>query len=142
VRALRDATLEQVSGSASLSPVERMRARHVVTENARVHEAVHALEQGDFAATGPLLSASHASLRDDFEVTVPELDTAADAAVEGGALGARMIGGGFGGCVLALVRETDVDAVFEAVRRAFEQRGFAPPGRLLARPSPGARRLA
>jgi galactokinase len=142
VAALRDANLAQVEQAATLSAVQRSRARHVVTENQRVLDAVQALERGDLASAGPLITASHTSLRDDFEVTVPELDLAAATAVDAGALGARMIGGGFGGCVLALVRKNDAASTFEAVSDAFARRGLAGPIGMLAHPSAGARRLA
>lgn len=142
VAALRDTTAEAVEAAAGLSELQRNRARHVVTENARVLATVAALERGDLGAAGPLLNASHESLRRDFEVTVPELDVAAAAAVEGGALGARMIGGGFGGCVLALVEADGAEATFAAVERAFGKRGFAAPVGMLAQPSAGARRLS
>ena len=97
VPALRDATVEQVGGDA--------RARHVVTENARVLAAADALRAGDLTSLGPLLLASHASLRDDFEVSTPELDVLVELLVEHGALGARLTGAGFGGCVVALVAD-------------------------------------
>ena len=119
----------------------RRRVRHVVTEDARVLDVVDMLRGGRVGEIGPLLTASHASLRDDFEVTVPELDTAVEAALEAGALGARMTGGGFGGCVIALV-PTDVrEDVAGSVRRAFDQRGFTPPELFVTRASPGAVRL-
>ena len=79
----------------------RARARHVVTENARVLEAVGLLRSGELDRLGPLLAASHASLRDDYEVSSPELDTAVEAAVDAGAVGARMTGAGFGGSAIA-----------------------------------------
>ena len=91
---LRDATLDQVHDDP--------RARHVVTENARVLEFAAALRAGDIDALGPLLLASHASLRDDFEVSTPELDLLVELLVEAGAYGARLTGAGFGGCVVAL----------------------------------------
>ena len=100
-RSLRDATLEQVA--------ERPRARHVVTENARVLEFADALRAGDIAALGPLLTASHESLRDDFAVSTPELDLLVDLLVEHGAYGARLTGAGFGGCVVALVQRNHRD---------------------------------
>lgn len=142
VRALRDASLDAVETLSSLSPVERRRARHVVTENARVLALVSALERGEWSAAGPLISASHASLRDDFEVTVPELDIAVEAAHAAGALGARMIGGGFGGSVLCLVPRKDAPAIFEAVESAFREQRFRSPAALLGQPSAGARRLS
>ena len=97
--ALRDVTDLDAALAALPDDVSRRRVRHVVTENARVLATVAHLRAGRPAAIGPLLTASHASLRDDFEVTVPELDVAVDAALAAGALGARMTGGGFGGCV-------------------------------------------
>ena len=117
------------------------RTRHVVTENARVVEAVAALEAGDLAALGPLFDASHASLRDDFAVSCEELDVACAVAVETGALGARMTGGGFGGSAIALVPTERADAVAAGVTAAFAERGWRAPGVLPGRPGPGARRL-
>ncbi len=119
----------------------RRRVRHVVTENDRVLEVVDLLRDDRVREVGPLLTASHESLRDDFEVTVPELDTAMAAALGGGALGARMTGGGFGGCVIALVDTDATDLVTEAVRGAFADRGFNPPDWFVTRASPGAVRL-
>ena len=116
----------------------RRRVRHVVTENDRVLRAVGSLHAADPRALGPLLSASHASLRDDYEVTVPQLDVAAEAAEAAGALGARMTGGGFGGCVLALVAAGAEPAVREAVLRAYAGAGFGEPGFFTAVPSAGA----
>ncbi|MEU0493079.1 galactokinase [Nocardiopsis sp. NPDC006139] len=142
VRALRDVT--DLPGALAALPDDRTRrrVRHVVTENARVLEAVDLLRAGAVAAVGPLLTASHASLRDDYEVSVPEVDTAVDAALAGGALGARITGGGFGGCVIALVGAGRADACAEAVRGAYKERGFAEPAFFATVPSPGARRLA
>jgi galactokinase len=141
VPALRDATLAEIDASSALDERCRRRARHVVSENRRVLEAVAALERGDVAAVGPLVTASHASLRDDFEVTVPELDVTVDTALEAGALGARMMGGGFGGSVIVLLQLGRVADVFEAIRRTFAAKGFAPPRSFIARASQGARRL-
>jgi len=103
LRALRDATPEQVADDP--------RARHVVSENGRVLEAAGALRAGDTAALGPLLDASHASLRDDFEVSTPELDALVAALRDGGALGARLTGAGFGGCVVALADRSRAAAI-------------------------------
>ncbi len=106
-------------GVASLRDVQTLPgdryARHVVTENQRVLEFVAALEDSDFERAGGILTASHASMRDDFEITTEHIDLIADAAVAAGALGARMTGGGFGGCVIALVPLGKVDAVRRAV---------------------------
>jgi galactokinase len=118
----------------------RRRVRHVVTENERVLTAVGLLRSGAAAEIGPLLSASHASLRDDYEVTVAELDVAVEAALAAGALGARMTGGGFGGCIIALVRLADADSVTDAVSRTFVANRFAAPSFFMATPSDGVRR--
>jgi galactokinase len=125
VGSLRDATLDQVNRLAD--PVLRRRARHVVSEIARVHAVVSLLRSGQLAAIGPLLAASHASLRDDMEVSSPELDCAVDAAQAAGALGARMTGGGFGGSALALVERAASAAVTRAVLLAAARRGHPPP---------------
>jgi galactokinase len=125
VPALRDATLPDLDRIAD--PVTRRRARHVVTENQRVLDTVALLRAGRIRGTGPLLSASHASLRDDFEVTTPELDLAAAAAEAAGALGARMTGAGFGGCVIALVEATAAEPVAAAVAAAFTARDLPAP---------------
>ena len=106
------------SRQAELPPVIRRRARHVVTENARTVEAAAALEQGDLCRAGALLAASHRSLRDDFEVSCAELDAMVGAAALPGVLGSRMMGGGFGGCTITLVRaEAAEDAIREMAFR-------------------------
>jgi galactokinase len=97
---------------------------------------VAALGTGDWAAVGAAFGASHASMRDDFEISCAELDVAVEAAVQSGALGARMTGGGFGGSAVALVPEERVDAVRRAVDAAYVGQGWKPPTYLLA--SPGA----
>lgn len=122
-------------------PAARRRARHVVGENHRVIETVRLLRAGDVGGTGAQLSASHASLRDDFEVTVPELDVAADTAVAAGALGARMMGGGFGGCVIALIPRRSAEEIRHALRDAFAEKEFTAPDFLQAMPAAGARRV-
>ena len=122
VEQLRDATRQQVA-SADIDETLRRRARHVVTEDERVLRAVHELRRGSVWGLGPILLASHASLRDDFDVSCDELDIIVEKAMDKGALGARMTGGGFGGSVLVLVPDRDffdvVDAFGEA---AFEVR--------------------
>ena len=140
VPALRDTTLRDVDRlPATLLP----RARHVVTENARVLEVVALLRSGaDPREIGPLLTASHESLRDDFEVTVPEVDVAVDALLRAGAYGARITGGGFGGCVIGLVATDTVDTAISAVEAAYQHHGFDAPAAFTAVPSPGTRRLA
>jgi galactokinase len=118
----------------------RRRVRHVFTEIDRVRDAVRQLEAGDFKGLGASFTASHESLRDDYEVSADELDVVVDTALENGALGARMTGGGFGGSAIALLPTDSVDPVAAAVAAAFEERGWQPPGLLTATPSPGARR--
>jgi galactokinase len=135
VPALRDADLAGVEGLAD--EVLRRRARHVVTEQARVHEVVGLLRAGRPADVGPVVSASHASLRDDYEVSVPEVDALVVAAEGAGALGARIVGGGFGGSVLALAPRAALDDVAAACRAA--ALGPEPTVREVA-PAPGARR--
>ena len=117
------------------------RARHVVTESARVIDAVELLRADRLAEAGPLLTASHQSLRDDFEVSWPEADLAVAAAIRAGALGARMTGGGFGGCVLALLPEALCMPVADAVRLAFAQASFGKPAFIDAVTAEGAHRL-
>ena len=122
-------------------PVVRRRARHVLTELDRVDAAIDLLARGDHAALGPLLDASHASLRDDFEVSCAELDVAVETCREHGALGARMTGGGFGGSTVALVPTGRVDETGRAVIDEFAARGWSRPGLLTAPASSGARRV-
>jgi galactokinase len=88
-----------------------------------------------------LFTASHVSMRDDFEITVPELDVAVDTALEAGALGARMTGGGFGGCIIALTEASAAEAVLSAIEKAFAEHGFTAPNALAAAPSAGASRI-
>jgi galactokinase len=142
VPALRDATERQVQeAEAVLGPALTARARHVVSENARVHQVVEALERQHMAALGPLFAAGHASLRDDFRVSCPELDTAVVAAVGGGAVAARMTGGGFGGSVVALVPYDALDSVTASCRAAAERAGHPAPVVRVVRPSGGASRV-
>jgi galactokinase len=141
VELLRDVT-DQEAALASLKEERvRRRVRHVFTEIERVRQAVDLLEADDFTGFGATMTASHASLRDDYEVSVAELDVVVDTALAHGALGARMTGGGFGGSAIALVSTDDVEAVATAVEAAYEDRGWPAPGFLTALPSPGARRL-
>jgi len=142
--ALRDVGLEDLDrlpGLAGDGEVLRRRARHIVTDNARVHQAVAQLRARAWEDLGRAFSASHASLRDDFEVSCAELDVAVDSAVSAGALGARMTGGGFGGSAIALVRSADADAVAEACRAAFGAADWPEPTVFSVEPGPGAGRL-
>ncbi len=119
------------------------RARHVVTENARVLDVVRALrEDADPRAVGPLLTAGHASLRDDFEVSTSLLDACVDAALSAGAHGARMVGGGFGGSAIALIDAGAVEAVTAAVTERFAVEGRPAPRGFVVVPSAGARRIS
>jgi galactokinase len=140
VRSLRE--IDNVQALSRLAdPVLRRRARHVITENDRVLRAVDLMRRSQFGGVGQLLNASHASLANDFEISWPEADTTVEAAVGAGALGARMMGGGFGGSVIALVPE-DATAVREAVCAAFDSRGWPAPQFLDAPPSDGAHRVS
>ncbi|MCP2377108.1 galactokinase [Cutibacterium modestum 28N] len=117
------------------------RVRHVVTENDRVTQFVKLLDTGRVREVGPLMDASHNSLRDDYEVTCPELDTAVDAARDAGALGARMTGGGFGGCAIALVDRDVRNEVATQVVSSFREAGFAHPEFYVVTPGPAALRV-
>ncbi|MET9179972.1 galactokinase [Kitasatospora aureofaciens] len=140
--ALRDLPAADLAPALDRLPGElRPLVRHVVTENGRVLETIYHLGRGDLAALGPVLTAGHASLRDDFRVSCPETDLAVEAAVAAGALGARMTGGGFGGSVIALVEAGHPAVVSEAVRSAFRSAGFTAPVTFTAVPSAGARRV-
>ncbi|GAB3851383.1 hypothetical protein GCM10029963_39110 [Micromonospora andamanensis] len=143
VPALRDVPTVGLDETLARLPDDetRRRVRHVVTEDQRVLDTVALLRSGQVRQIGPLLTASHASMRDDFAITVPEVDTAVEAALAAGALGARMTGGGFGGCVLALVEADQSDRVGAAVTAAYAARSFPTPTVTTATPAPGATRL-
>ena len=143
VPALRDVELADLDGALEQieDPTIRRRVRHVVTENARVLEVVDLLSQGRTDAIGPLLIASHESLRDDYEVSSGELDAAVEAAVSAGALGARMTGAGFGGCAIALTATSAVAQVAAATESAFERLEFRRPRIFAASAAGGARRV-
>jgi galactokinase len=117
----------------------RRRTRHVLTEQQRVTEFVQALDLGEWAEAGALMTSSHESLRDDFEVSCAELDAVVAAALDAGALGARMTGGGFGGSAIVLIDGTLVPTVRDAVDRAFAAQEWPAPAYLDARASGGAR---
>jgi galactokinase len=137
------ADLERLRDGSAEGELLHRRARHVVTEDQRVLRVAGTLRAGeDPRATGPLLTEGHASLRDDFEVSVPLLDACVDAAVSAGAHGARMVGGGFGGSAIALVDADAVDAVTAAVTDRFAREGAPAPRSFVAVPAPGARRLS
>ncbi len=144
VRALRDVTVDDLDTAlARLDDAEQVRrVRHVVTENARVLEAVEALGAGDWARFGGLLTASHDSMRDDYEITVPTVDLAVETALASGALGARMTGGGFGGTVLALLPAGTLDAFSDAIVQAYAEHGFDTPGVSTTRAAAGGIELS
>ncbi|WP_454130703.1 galactokinase [Microbacterium lacticum] len=143
VAALRDLSVADLPRAAELmDEVTFRRVRHVVTEDQRVLDAVATLRSAGPRAIGPLLDASHVSMRDDFEISVPELDLAVDTARAAGAVGARMTGGGFGGAAIALVDHDLVGAVTDAVTAAFAEAGFMAPHIFPVHPSEGARRDA
>jgi galactokinase len=139
-RLLGVATLREIADpEAALArlddPILRRRTRHVLTEIVRVDEAAALLDAGDFAALGALLDLSHDSLRDDFEVSCPELDAVVDTARTMGALGARLTGGGFGGSAIALVPVSRLTAIEEAIHKALIDRGWRAPAFLTAAPA-------
>ncbi|WP_231917790.1 galactokinase [Microbacterium pygmaeum] len=141
VPALRDlATSDLDRAESMMDDVTFRRVRHIVTENQRVLDTVRTLRESGPRSIGDLLLASHASMRDDFEISVPELDTAVEAAMSAGAIGARMTGGGFGGAAIALVDNDRVEAVQEAAIAAFEASGFRSPTVFTVQASAGAAR--
>jgi galactokinase len=135
VRELRDAHESDLS---RLTGDELKRARHVVTENGRVLAAVKALARHNFSELGRLMFASHASLRDDFEVSTAELDAFVGSARQNGALGARLTGAGFGGCALALIPSGSEDRLIQICRDRFLDQGFKEPAFYHVHPAAGA----
>lgn len=129
IGSLRDVALADLDGALGRlsSDLLRRRVRHVVTEIDRVTRTVAALEADDFGALSELFAHSHTSLRDDFEVSSAELDTAVETAISAGALAARMTGGGFGGSAIAIVPSSGVDDISSAVANAFSAKGFLEP---------------
>jgi len=140
VRALRDINGDEDLAALTEPSLQRV-ARHVLSDKRRALRAVDLLVAGDQAAIGPLLTASHRSLRDDYQFSWPQADEAVEAAVEAGAAGARMTGGGFAGCVIALVPAGLAGQVRAAVTERFTRCGWSAPHYLDAVPSDGARRL-
>jgi galactokinase len=139
---LRDVEEQQDALAALDDEQIRRRVRHVFTEIDRVTEAVRLLDANDLAALGAVFTASHESLRDDYEVSCAELDVVVDTSLAHGALGARMTGGGFGGSAIVLLPTDSVDEVGAAVEAAYADRAWLAPAFLTALPSPGARRVA
>lgn len=136
---LRDLGVDDLAAAQErLDPVVFRRVRHVVTENERVLETVAKLRASGARAIGGLLDASHASMRDDFEISTPELDLAVETARAAGAVGARMTGGGFGGSAIALLPSELVEAASVAVRAAFAAAGYDEPGLFVVNAVAGA----
>ena len=139
ITSLRELTMEQLENSrGSLTETEFVRARHAVTEMKRVLDCVQALSDSNFAQVGELINQSHVSLRDDYTVSCPELDTAVDAALAAGALGARMVGGGFGGSAIALIQASKTTETIKAIEKAFSSKGYKAPRFFTSLPSQGA----
>jgi len=139
IPSMRHRALEVLeSNRDKITATEFMRARHAVTEIARVLDAVKALRSSDFEALGKLINESHISLRDDYAVSCPELDVAVAASLEAGAIGSRMVGGGFGGSAIALIKAEDISKVRDAITAAFESHGFKRPRFFTSLPSSGA----
>jgi galactokinase len=143
VPALRDVALPDLDTALNRldDEVMRRRVRHIVTENQRVLDTVELLRTDRIREIGPLMTASHTSMRDDFEITVDQVDIAVEAALSAGAYGARMTGGGFGGCVLALIDADRAEETTAAVEQAYAKRSFTPPTAWSATPAAGATRL-
>ena len=136
MRQLSAALLE--SSQENLTNPEFMRARHAVTEIARVLETVTKLRESDYLAVGKILNESHRSLRDDYTVSCPESDLVVNTANANGALGARMVGGGFGGSVIALIDRAETGKISIAIEQAFANAGYKPPRFFTSLPSDGA----
>jgi galactokinase len=126
------------AGKELLSTEEFRRAHHAVTEMERTLEAVDTLRQKDFVALGALITQSHISLRDDYHVSCPELNCAVDVALAHGALGARMVGGGFGGSAIALAAQSQIEGIKSAITDAFKAKSFVEPRFFTSLPSAGA----
>jgi galactokinase len=139
INSLRDLSLEQLESSHNLlTEIEFIRARHAVTETKRVIDAVNSLQDRDFASLGRLLNESHKSLRDDYDVSCPELNCAVESALSAGALGARMVGGGFGGSAIALISAAKTNQTISAIEKAFAENNFLAPRFFTSLPSQGA----
>jgi galactokinase len=142
ISSLRDISVEDfVARKAELDHTTYIRAFHAVTEMRRVLAAVAALEKNDFVTFGKIVSQAHDSLRDNYTVSCPELDLAVTVANANGALGARMIGGGFGGSAIALVGSEDLEAIKVKISQAFASANFMAPRFFVSTPAPGARVL-
>jgi galactokinase len=132
VERLADIAPGELDARLASLPDDELRAvvRHVVTETVRVHDAVAALRDRSWERLGPVLLDSHRSMRDDFGISTPELDLVVDSAVQAGALGARMTGGGFGGSAVVVCPQQQRDEIAAAVSAAFDRAGYRHPGML------------
>jgi galactokinase len=139
ISSLRDIDISVLeAGRELLSNEEFKRAHHAVSEMARTLQAVEVLQQKDFASLGALITQSHISLRDDYEISCPELNFAVDVALAHGALGARMVGGGFGGSAIALGAKSQIEEIKGAISDAFTSASFTEPRFFMSLPSAGA----
>jgi galactokinase len=143
VKSMRELTMEKLDSSRDqITETEYIRARHAVSEMKRVLDCVEALSNGDFVKVGQLINASHISLRDDYTVSCPELDTAVEASLAAGALGSRMVGGGFGGSAIALIEASKTTQTIRSVEKAFADKKFKAPRFFTSLPSQGAELLS
>ncbi len=143
VEALRDVAVTDLTKELSKLGNDRLvrRTRHIVTENQRVLDTAAALCDGRWSEVGELLTAAHASIRDDFEASCPELDAAVETLMASGAMGARMTGGGFGGAAIALLPHAQSEFARREINTVFADNGFAPPRIFGVVPSAGAQRI-
>ena len=140
IKSLRDISVEDfVSRKSELDQITFVRAYHAVTEMRRVLDAVTALKKSDFVNFGKIVTEAHNSLRDNYTVSCPELDLAVEISLQNGALGARMIGGGFGGAAIALLKSEDVEMVKSKITQAFAGANFKSPRFFISAPAQGAR---
>ena len=139
IPSMRHLTMDVLDARKSeITETEYIRARHAVTEIQRVKDAVTALRTNDFVTLGHLINESHNSLRDDYTVSCVELDEAVDASRRAGALGARMVGGGFGGSAIALIKADQIESTKDAIRSAYAAKNFKAPRFFTSLPSAGA----
>jgi len=131
-----------VARKSELDPTTYIRAFHAVTEMRRVLDGVAALKKNDFVTFGKIVTECHQSLRDNYTVSCPELDVAADTALKFGSLGSRMIGGGYGGSAISLNKKSDTENIKNEIAKAFADRGFIAPRFFTSLPSAGARVLS
>ncbi|MGN1273631.1 MAG: galactokinase, partial [Thermoguttaceae bacterium] len=146
VKTLREVTMEQLEANKEkLTDVQYRRTRHVVSEIKRTTDAVAAIEAGNYELVGQLMYESHASMRDDFEITTREIDILVEEAqkigLAGGVYGSRMTGGGFGGCTVSLIRTSKMDSIMETIRKNYKAQTGIDPDLFVTRPAAGARIL-